>query len=191
MILQPPSALDRAPFRRPPGEDEVLPQPEIPPGGVEVITVIRAVYNGPDHKPVNGGKPVDPGRKIIISVANVDYLIDNGLVRYPEAQDEQPQIPVQDFAGMVADLLTAITQPPPDQPPAPPAAVEEEWLDYTPLLAAGIPDPVAIALFEKGFTSKGKLQDAHAEQGENALLTIEGIGPTRSKKILRWAGVVL
>jgi hypothetical protein len=157
-----------------------------------VIVLIPAVYNGPDHKSIHNGREIPAGSRIVIATANVDFLVGRGLVRYltPE-EDGSPFSPAQ-----TVDLPTAVKQlvafaQTIETAAAQNIADQEEWLDHTPLMAADLPESVALALFDAGFVSKAKLHEVYAENGIDGLLVVSGIGRTRAIKVLRWAGVAV
>ena len=160
--------------------------------GVAVIVLVGAVYNGPDHKNLNNGKECQPGDRITISQANAQWLLDHGMVRLPTLEDDRPAETVElPFLDTFKDALIA-KMAEIEAAKVDPVVIEddpEEWLDWTPIMDAGVPEGVAKALFEYGYTSKAKTIEAYNRRGEDALMVVVGMGPTRLRKILGWLGI--
>lgn len=160
--------------------------------GVAVIVLVGAVYNGPDHKNLNNGKECQPGDRITISQANAQWLLDHGMVRLPKAEDDQPIEAVgspflDTFKEALIKKMAEVKAAKVD-----PVVIEddpEEWLDWTPIMDAGVPESIAKGLFDQGYTSKAKMIEAYNKRGEDALLVVVGMGPSRVRKVLSWLGI--
>lgn len=160
--------------------------------GVAVIVVVGAVYNGPDHKNLNNGKECQPGDRITISQANAQWLLDHGMVRLPTPEDDRPaqavERPMVDLIkdALIAKMATSTSSVVENSGSVAEPLVEPEWLDWTPIMDADVPESVARALFEHGYTSKAKMIEAYRKGGDNVFLVVMGMGPTRLRKILDW-----
>lgn len=163
--------------------------------GVAVIVVVGAVYNGPDHKNLNNGKECQPGDRITISQANAQWLLDHGMVRLPTPEDDRPgETQNQPLIDMIKEALIEAAQTKIDEIAKSKVEsvgelVEPEWLDWTPIMDAGVPESIARGLYEQGYTSKAKMIDAYNKRGEDALLVVVGMGPSRVRKVLNWLGI--
>lgn len=166
--------------------------------GVAVIVVVGAVYNGPDHKNLNNGKECQPGDRITISQANAQWLLDHGMVRLPTPEDDRPaqaaERPMVDLIKealieKMATLTSSVVEDSGSVAKPVGELVEPEWLDWTPIMDAGVPESIARGLYEQGYTSKAKMIDAYNKRGEDALLVVVGMGPSRVRKMLNWLGI--
>jgi hypothetical protein len=165
--------------------------------GVAVIVVVGAVYNGPDHKNLNNGKECQPGDRITISQANAQWLLDHGMVRLPTPEDDRPvqaqdqvlleaiKVGLVEASKAAQAKLDAIE----NESAAEPLVEPEAWLDWTPIMDAGVPESIARGLYEQGYTSKAKMIEAYNKRGEDALLVVVGMGPSRVRKVLNWLGI--
>lgn len=131
--------------------------------GEEVIILVAGRYNGPDHK-------------------SLGYLEEGSVVRIATG-------PYLEY-NITHDLVRLTSSAMPAEVVAPQAiVVEQPATSYTDLMAAGLTERQAKALYEAGFTGPVAIKRSFGVFGLNEIAAVKGISEAKARDLLKWAGV--